>query len=54
MLDEAMRRLVGPLAAVLFPHVDALDDHHGFVVDYRLGKVRATCRRHCHCCRCGG
>jgi hypothetical protein len=40
LLDELMRRYVGPFATLFYPDVggDSLDSHHGFVVEYQPDK----------------
>jgi hypothetical protein len=40
MLDDLMRVCVSPFASIFYPEVggDSLDGHHGFVVEYALGK----------------
>lgn len=39
-LQEMMHRAVMPFSSLLYPDVggDSLDNHHGFVVDYEIGK----------------
>jgi hypothetical protein len=40
MLQELMQGYVQPLAALVYPEVGggSLDEHHGFVVEYQIGK----------------
>lgn len=40
VLQEWVKKLVSPFSKFLYPHFggDSLDDHHGFVVEYKLGK----------------
>jgi hypothetical protein len=40
MLDQLMRVCVSPFASLLYPEVGggSLDGHHGFIVEYALGK----------------
>ena len=40
ILERWVSQLVTPFAKLLFPHFggDSLDSHHGFVVEYKLGK----------------
>jgi len=38
-LDDLMRIYVNPFSKLLYAHIgDTLDDHHGFIVEYKIGK----------------
>jgi len=37
-LDDLMTKIVNPLASILYPYVGNLDGHHGFIVEYQIGK----------------
>jgi len=39
VLDEVVKSYIAPLSSYLYPHIGAhLDSHHGFVVEYKIGK----------------
>jgi len=37
-LDDLMINIINPLASVFYPRVGTLDNHHGFIVEYQIGK----------------
>eukprot|EP01123_Difflugia_compressa_P002462 TRINITY_DN13186_c0_g1_i1.p1 TRINITY_DN13186_c0_g1~~TRINITY_DN13186_c0_g1_i1.p1 ORF type:complete len:172 (-),score=16.07 TRINITY_DN13186_c0_g1_i1:33-509(-) len=37
-LDQLMTEVVNPLTTLLFPHIGLCDSHHGFLVEYKIGK----------------
>jgi len=38
VLDELIATIINPLSKILYPYLLHLDSHHGFIVEYQMGK----------------
>jgi len=38
VLDELVSKIVNPLSKIVYPYLLHLDSHHGFIVEYQMGK----------------